>query len=386
MINKNLHKITVSFFLMLYFTFGTNTSLFAQDLKSFDNKIKEGTRLMYENPDEAIRIGRKLIIDSKDNVDCKIKAYKLISDGYSSKRDYQKSLEYVVKANQILHLSKDGLLKILINNKLGILYHQLKLYDKSVQYLDQAEEMMLKYPVKDSILAHLGTNYVVRGFIYKEKLNCDIAIEYFDKGVNAYIQSKTGNTSGISIAKYNKGNCYISLSKLPKAKENFELAIKYAKKINANSLQAFALKGLAQVYTLEGKYSDAVNTLKEAMTISKNVNDLILNQEIYKGLSENYLALNQWEKYKEFHFKYLKTRKLNIESERKSISESLIEKKSELEDKFKSSISKFYWIYFLISAMIVAVILFVLNRIKNAKKEIEIIQNKITLLQNPRKM
>ena len=386
MINKNSHKITVLFFLTLCFTLGNSSFLYAQNSKDFDKRIKEGTLLMYENPDEAIRIGNKLVIDSKDNIDYKIKAYKLISDGYSSKRDYQKSLENVMKANQILHLSKNGLLKIMISNKLGILYHQLKLYDKSVQYLDQAEELMLNYPIKDSIFVYLGTNYVVRGFIYKEKLNCDIAIEYFDKGVNAYLKSKTSNTAGISIAKYNKGNCYISLSNLPKAKENFELAIKYAKKISANSLQAFALKGLAQVYTLEGNYTTAVSTLEEAMAISKEVNDLILNQEIYKGFSENYLALNQWEKYKEYHFKYLSTRKLNIENERKSISDSLVEKKSELENKFNNSISNFYWVYLFIFIAIIIVILIVIIRVKNAKNEIEIIQNKITLLQNHKEL
>lgn len=384
MINKNLHKISALFILSLCFTIGANSFLYGQTSKDFDKRIKEGTRLMYENPDEAIRIGTKLLSDAKDDIDYKIKAYKLISDGYSSKRNYQKSLENVIKANQILHLSKNELLKILITNKLGILYHQLNLYDKSVQYLDQAEDLILKYPVRDSALAHLGTNYIVRGFIYKEKLDCQIAIEYFDKGVNAYLQSKSDNSSGISIAKYNKGNCYISMSNFPKAKENFELAIVYAKKISANSLQAFAYKGLAQVYIFEGKYDIAVKTLEEALNISKDVNDLILNQEIYKGLSESYLALNQWDMYKEFHFKYLNMKKLNIESERKSISDSLIEKKSELDGKFKSSISKFYWVYFLISAMIIGVIIFVINRIKNAKKEIETLENKITLLQNPK--
>ena len=48
---------------------------------------------MYKNPEEAIRIGNAIITEAKDDVDYKIKAYKLISDAYSSKRDYQKSLE-----------------------------------------------------------------------------------------------------------------------------------------------------------------------------------------------------------------------------------------------------------------------------------------------------
>jgi tetratricopeptide (TPR) repeat protein len=166
MIKQNLYKTPILFMLWLLFFIANISFSYAQDKKEMDKKIKEGTLLMYKNPDEAIRIGNEIIKNSKDNVDYRIRAYKLISDAYSSKRDYQKSLEYVIKANQILHLSKDALLKIVITNKMGIQYHQLKIYDKSIQYLDQAEQMMLDHPVKDSVLYYLGANYIVRGFIF----------------------------------------------------------------------------------------------------------------------------------------------------------------------------------------------------------------------------
>jgi tetratricopeptide (TPR) repeat protein len=79
--------------------------------------------------------------------------------------------------------------------------------------------------------------------------------------------------------------------------DNFKQSYQYAKKVNASSLEGFALKGLAQVYTLEGKFSEAIPILENALLISSKVNDLILNQELYKGLSENYLALNQWDNF-----------------------------------------------------------------------------------------
>lgn len=379
---------TLLLFIQLLFVFLLigNDSLYAKNINDIDNRIKEGTLLMYKNPDEAIRIGNKIIEDANGNVDYKIRAYKLISDAYSSKRDYQKSLEYVIKANQILHSSKDALLRIIITNKMGIQYHQLKIHDKSIQYLDQAEQLMLEYPVKDSILYYLGTNNTVRGFIYKEKLNCDLAIDFFDKGFKYLLESKSKLANSIiSINRYNKGNCYIQMANYPDAKKNFEISIKYAINVKASSLHAFALKGLAQVYTLEGKFQEAVATLLNAEDISKNVEDLILNQEIYKGLSENYLALNEWNKYKEFHLKYLAIQKLIKERERKSISDSLVEKQTELSSKLDKTVSNFYMIYLFIFIIIIVVILIVINRIKVAKKEIESLQNDITLLQNSKK-
>lgn len=370
---------------MFLFIIVNITPSHAQGKKDFDSRIKEGTLLMYTNPDEAIRIGNKIISEGKDNVDYKIRAYKLISDAYSSKRDYQKSLEYVLKASQILHLSKDDLLKIIITNKLGIQYHQLKIYEKSIQYLDQAEQLMLNYPVKDSVLYYLGSNNTVRGFIYKEKLNCDLAIEFFDKGYSFLLESKSKlSNSVISINRYNKGNCYIQMSNYVEAKKNFELSIKYAEKVNALSLKAFALKGFAQVSTLEGKFNEAIYALHMADNLSKNVKDLILNQEIYKGLSENYLAINEWDKYKKYYFLYLKTQKLIKDRERQTISDSLHEKESELKAKLEKDKFHFYMIYSLLLLIIFTIIIIISYRIKNTKVQIDNLNTKISLLQNPK--
>ncbi len=371
----NSKKLILLFLLFPFF-------ITAQSKKNYDKIIKEGTELMYENPDKAIALGNKIIKEANDNNDIKIKAYKLISDAYSSKRDYEKSIEYVNKASQLLHLSNDKLLKIIIYNKMGIQYEQLKIYDKSLQYLDQSEQLILEYPSKDSIYYYLGVNYVVRGFIYKEKLNCDIAIAFFDKGISSLLKSKSKSpNSPISIAKYNKGNCYLQMLEYSKAKENFLDAVKFSKEAKANSLHAFALKGLAEVSTKEGKHAEAINFLNNAKQISAQVNDLVLNRQLYRGLSENYLALNNWTNYKKFHNLYLSTHKLIKESERKSISESLKEKKSELNLKFKDSLPTFYFAYVAIFITIILLIFAFLYFIRLKKKEISTLQDQINTLQ-----
>lgn len=377
MIAKN--NIKIIFLISIFFIAKSNC--FGQDEKKFDSIIKATVVEMYVNPDKVIKIGKNIVSKSTD-VNTKIKAYKLISDGYSSKRDYQKSLEYVIKANNLISQSDDKLLKILITNKVGIQYHQLKIFDKSIQYLDESEKLCLEYPTRDSVRLLLGTNYTVRGFIYKEKLNCDIAIAFFDKGINELKQSKEEDTKSgkLSIAKYNKGNCYILLSEYDLAIKSFEEAIFDAKKTNALSLQAFALKGLAQVYTLEGKYNQAISFLKEAEGISSDVNDLVLNQEIYKGLSENYLAKNDMEKYKISQVKYLQTQQRLKESERKSISDLITEKEKEINTKIEND-NPSYYMGFIIFLCLIGIIIFVLYY-KKSKLEIEKLDKDIKLLQN----
>ena len=356
-----------SFILVILLILSTRYSVFAQDQKKLEQLIKTANVEMYENPEKVISTGLKIIQLSKNNIDLKIKAYKLVSDGYSSKREYQKSLKYLIKALELLPKSEDKLLKISIDTKAGIQYHQLNIYQSAITYLDRAEKMCLEYPVKDSVSSFLGVNYVVRGFIYKEKLNCDIAISFFDKGIKE-LSSKNKineNATRISIAKYNKGNCYLLLEENALAEKCFKEAFTSAKKVNAKSLEAFALKGIAQIHTLNGTYDEAISELNQAYSISKKVNDLVLNQEIYLGLSENYLAINQPEKYKEYQQKLMQTQTKLKENERASIENLLQENYNNIEKKTKSDLSNFWIFVFLVLAISIPLIALIINKKTN---------------------
>ena len=338
---------------------------------------------LYKNPDKAITTANELLKISNDGIDDKIKAYKLISDGYSAKRDYQKALDYLMKSNDLLYLSKNKLLKISVSTRAGILYHQLKIYDKAIQSLDQAEQYILEYPKKDSTYSYLGRNYIVRGFIYKEKLNPDIAIEFFDKGIveltKVYANSEK---PGISIAKYNKGNCYILLFEYDKAITNFQESFKYAESINAESLKAFALKGLAKVYYIQGNHNEAIKLLKQAKLFSANINDLILNKEIYEGLSENYLALRQWNLFQKYNALLSATKVLINSSERKSIESSLVNKKAEIKSDLSKEIPRFYAIIvFFFVLIVLSIIVFLFFR-KKSIRSINALNIDISNLQN----
>lgn len=362
----------------------TASPLYSQNYKKLDSILKVSTNEIYSNPDHVIKAGEMVVAQSGDNVDYKIKGYKLISDAYSAKRDYEKSVEYLIKSSELLPLSNDKLLKINIINKTGIQYHQLKVYDKAIQYLDQAEQLIAEYPYKDSIHMELGKNYIVRGFIYKEKLSCAIAVTYLDRGIAELkkVKDKSESATKMSIAIYNKGNCYLLMKNNKLALENFEQAAKIAKEANAKSLEAFALKGSAKVFTLEGKNSEAIVALNKALNLSSDVNDLILDQEIYRGLAENYLALNQLDQFKIYQLKFVATQKRIKNTERISVSESIGDKELELKDKKAELSTKFYYLLLVLLFFLILFVLFFYVIIKRKRKEIETIKSQIFLLQN----
>lgn len=379
----NSNRIIFWMYLMVVGLLST-TSVCAQNYKKLDTLLKVATNQIYADPDHVIKVGNQVVKEAGDNVDYKIKGYKLISDAYSSKRDYEKSVSYLVKASELIDLSNDKLLKINIINKTGIQYHQLKVYDKSIQYLDQAEQLISEYPYKDSIHMELGKNYVVRGFIYKEKLSCSIAINFINRGIAELkkVKDKAEASSKISIAVYNKGNCYLLMNNNKLALENFQEAARIAKDVDAKSLEAFALKGSAKVFTLLGNNNEAIVALNKALDLSSEVKDLILNQEIYKGLAENYLALNQWDNFKIYQLKFLETQKLIKDTERISVSESLGVKESELKVKKSELSNRFYYQLLALLLLLILIVLFFYVLIKRKRKEIEAIKEQISQLQN----
>lgn len=366
-----MKRILFFCFLIQAFILNANTNALTASAiqKAKDSLLNSGFKDVYENPDKAIQIGQSIFDNTKSNIKLKIRSLILISTAYSSKRDYQKALEYSQMANELSANINDPILKIEIISKTGILYQQLKIFDKSIDFLDKAEEMCLAYPQKDSIQHILATNYIVKGFIYKDKLNCDIALLFFDKGIKGFEKTNVANKqSSISIAHYNKGNCYILLSDYDAAKESFKASMEVAKKIKANSLLAFAQKGFAEVLTLEGKYTEAITMLKDAYTVAIGVGDLILNRTIYQGLSENYLALNDWNNYKIYYNLYLQTQTKVKESERKSIGKSINEMINVKNEALKKTITIYNdKINLLILSALVVILIFILMERKSQK-------------------
>ncbi|MFC0605450.1 tetratricopeptide repeat protein [Winogradskyella pulchriflava] len=372
-------------FVLLAISFHVST--FAFDLpvnqQQADSLLEVTTNHIYENPDKSIELGLNIYNNTNFSRKSRARSLMLVSLAYTSKRDYQKALEYVVKADEFTKDLNDKVLQIEILFRTGILYQQLKIFDKSIEYLEKTEQQALLYPVRDSVGKLLANSYTVKGFIYKDNLNCDIALEYFNKGIKEYQRLKnTDVNTNLSIVHYNKGNCYTLLSEYNEAIKSFNKSIAFAQIENANSLIAFAQKGLAEVYTLQGEYRQALNLLHTALNKSNNVGDLVLNLGIYNGLFENYLALNQWDEYQKYYDLYAKTQ-LGIKlSERNSISASL-EETSKIQNQNLNALkrrfnSRLNWIFGAIIFIIFGVLLVERKNLKVMKS----LRNKLKTIQN----
>jgi tetratricopeptide (TPR) repeat protein len=349
--------------------------------KQADSLLNVATNSAFENPNKTIEIGLDVFNNEAYSIKTRALGLMKVSLGYNSKRDYKKALEYIIKAKEFSNTSEDTALQIQIQFMVGIQYQRLKIYDKAIEYMEDIEKQILIYPERDSLSNILASSYLVKGFIYKDNLNCDIALEYFNKALKEF--ERTGGIfQNRSIGYYNKGNCQILISDYAGAKDSFNKAIEFANEVHANSLVSFAEKGIAEVYTLEGKYEEAILLLQSALDKSKNVGDLILNLGIYKGLFENYLALNQWDNYQKYYELFLKTQ-LDIKiSERNSLSISITENSKLFDEELNHIHSSFNTVFkFIVLTVLLFIIVVSFLEIKN-KKITKELQKKIESSQN----
>lgn len=346
---------------------------------SYDSLMKKAYSEIYDKPDSAIYIGKELLKKEK-NINRLIKIYSLLSTANIAKRNFDESLQYIVKAKELGQETNDLKIKTSLLISVAIQYEQMELFSKSFETLDEADIYLAKLP--DGLYEkyfETGRSYAIRGMIYKSQSNSEIALEKFLISVANFekIKEKKRAYVNLSIVYYNIGSCYLNLDELEKAKSAFLEAINYAQKNQAKSLEAFGLKGLAEMYKQKHENQTALNLLNKAESLCKNTGDLALSEGIYKEMSENYLAMGKSTLYQIYNNKFFAIRFKREQNELSSINlsidnynEEIINKIQELKIHFRNIRMIIIIIGAIISALLVYLILKLKKQNRQYQKEI----------------
>ena len=356
------------FFYILLFTFSC-TAVFKSQYK--EETYRKALSDVYENPDNSLKLGQKMLKNEKDP-DNLIKLYKLMSHAYISIRDFDKSLDWVLKMKELSKSFTTPEQKVKVLNAIAIQYHNMGLYSKTIETLDEHYQYCIRLKDSPFKFSYLGLNYVVRGLVYKSQNNNELALEKLMVGLK-YLE-KLGNydnsTANISVVLYNIGYCYFYLKKNDEAEKYFKQSATVAHSVHAESLEAFAYKGLAETYTLQGKHRDAIDLLEKADNMSTKVGDLVLREGIYKGFADNFLALQDWNNYEVYNKRYIETKFTREQNELASLNKSIdvqnAENNKKLEDQNnKSKIISSFIAFLAILILIYLIIKFIKNRRQN---------------------
>ncbi|MCP1301977.1 tetratricopeptide repeat protein [Chryseobacterium sp. S0630] len=336
--------------------------------------IKKAKLEIYDNPDHTIKIGEQLLKKSHD-IKTSINLYMLLSTANIAKRNFEESLQYILKAKELSQKTNDPRSQAGVLISVAIQYQQMELFNKCLETLNEAEQYIAKIPEKKpEKYIETAASYAIRGMVYKSQSNSEIALEKFLISIRNYekVPVKKTTYSNMSVVFYNIGYCYLNLNQIDKAQEAFLQSINYARNNYAKSLEAFALKGIAEIHKQRHENQAAINLLLKAEDLSKNTGDIILNEGLYKEMAENYLAMGQQNLYQQFNKKHMEMRFKRKQNELKSINQVIDNHNKETalkSEKLKSDYLYIKMASVLLGCILIVILLYFIIKIRKQNKK-----------------
>lgn len=327
--------------LLIIFVLGVFANLisFAQN-KDLSKQINEANSLVYNNPDKAILQANILLKNiKKEDISNRINIYLVLGGAFSTKEKHYEALNFGFEAYDLVKNTNYNTEQIKALGFIANQYYILQMDDKVGYYLDNSEKIIAQKPLNDS-LNYLAANiYILQAIRYKDKLDCDFAINYFDKSLKAYKSANYKNSKfNLPIIYIQKAYCFYDLNQLELAKKNFEDAYNIAIKSDNEYAKSYALIGLAMVLTKNGQYQQSNDSLEKVKNNFNSQTSLGLQLETYSALTENYYKLENQNAYLKSADLLKKTIHLNDSVNTSSIEKILEDQHQNMNEIYEKSV------------------------------------------------
>jgi CHAT domain-containing protein len=190
---------------------------------------------------------------------------------------YPKAIDYYQQSLVIFRElgDKKGISKSLSN--LGVVYKNLGQYQEARDYYQQSLVIDREIGNKKGISSNL-TNL---GVVYKNLGQYPKAIDYYQQSL--VIKREIGDKKGILSNLTNLGNVYAKLYQYPKAIDYYQQALVIQRKIGDKKGIGANLTNLGAVYMSLGQYPKAIDYYQQALVIQREIG--VINWTTYGSLA-----------------------------------------------------------------------------------------------------
>lgn len=296
---------------------------------------------------------------------------------YFKKNDFNKSTQLLFEAKELAEETNNYELTAKIYGSLSHQYTQLNLNDKAKEYLDKAIVQINKMPEGDAKKLYKGLSYLELGNIVFDEKKYPEANRYYKKSLEEF--QSVSSVSAIPVyhyrrSLYNIGNSYIFINK----NDSAELFLKQSLVIKdaANKeLDLFINKALSGIYSKNGDYKRAIDSLQKILT-SKDLKNTRLESDVYQSLAENYRLAGDNDRSVFYNEKYLELSNSNKEKEYKAINSAISEEQKDYRIAISNADSNTKLIAVISTvflALLLLLIVFILQRRQKEKKAFELL-------------
>jgi serine phosphatase RsbU (regulator of sigma subunit) len=295
---------------------------------------------------------------------------------YANQGDDVKALEFHLRSLKAAEEAKDTLRIVTSMINIGIVYlNKPGTHNIAIRYYLSALPLSEKLGNNDAI----GTAAVNLGEIYFQREAYDTALFYYEKSLNAFRKSNSGD---VPYTLSNIGKVYMKRGDFQKAikfqLEGYEIAKQVKSKLGMTS----TLLGLADTYSEAGTIQSAIKTYNQARELAEEIGAKNELKQAYERLAHSYAKLSDYAN--AFKFQTLFTNikdtlyiaannnkiqflQLNYELEKRETQISLLTKDKELQEVIIKK-QKFTQITFIIGFIIA--ILIAIQSYRNYRRKV----------------
>jgi signal transduction histidine kinase len=239
-----------------------------------------------------------------------------------------------LKQNEYIEPKKQLSPSIFYNN-IGLIYQEMKLFDKALIYHQKAYKIRSENNLKKEIASSLNNI----GICYKDKGKLNLAVSTFQKGIN--IAKASGNDVDYYRLINNLANVYNLQSRNDTAIQLLKTAIISSRKTGINQRTLVNIYGsIAVAYSDNNQPIESINYAKKGLEIiNENPNLVSFGEDIYKMLIKNSFLLGDKKMGDKYLADYLKEVK-NKFSKNNAIAIAELETKYETVKKEKLLLQK----------------------------------------------
>lgn len=207
---------------------------------------------------------------------------------YANQGDDVKALDFHLRSLKAAEESKNSLRIATSMINIGVIYlNNPKTHDLSLEYNLSALPLSEKIGNNDAI----GTVCVNIGEIFFFRESYDTALFYYEKSLNAFRKSNSGN---VPYTLTNIGKVYMKRGDFKKAIEVQQEGYEIAKQSGAKLEMTATLLGISETYSAAGNIKSAIKTYIEARETAEELGAKKELRQAYEGLSSSYAKLSDY--------------------------------------------------------------------------------------------
>lgn len=272
-----------------------------------DKQLELANNLIFTDPEKSAKISGKVFIESK-NYRTKISALSKLVNAQMVLGNIKEVINNCALAIDMSKENNDKINQIRFLSMLGNQYQQLNMNNDAKRNLDEAENLINAIHLPEDLQFIKGNVYNVKGIVFKSELNCEFAINYFDKALEVY--HKLPYTDVIKtnklLVEIQKAFCLSSLGNVEDAEKLYDKILK-DNNTELGYNKYFAMAGLADIYLRKKQFTEADRIISSVDVKSFSQYDPELTTFFYSLQARNSYFNNDIKSYLYYLQQYLWT-------------------------------------------------------------------------------